>query len=149
MREHLAACGDCRRAAEAADPTLRFARPGRDRVSASEIEEILAAVRAGVSLMEAERRIGTTRRRRGLAGTAAAAVLALLTLLLPGGSARRPSSDAAEEPKVSSAATALQPAALPEETEPIRTNATVYDWNPGAGREEPRVVWIVDRGLDI
>ena len=27
--------------------------------------------------------------------------------------------------------------------------ATVYDWNPGAGREEPRVVWIVDRGLDI
>jgi hypothetical protein len=25
----------------------------------------------------------------------------------------------------------------------------VYELNPGAGREEPRVVWIVDRGLDI
>jgi len=26
-------------------------------------------------------------------------------------------------------------------------DATIYDWNPGGG--QPRVVWIVDRSLDI
>ena len=41
----------------------------------------------------------------------------------------------------------VQPAAL--ETEGVSNDATVYEWSPGAGREEPRVVWIVDRGLDI
>ncbi|MFN2386795.1 MAG: hypothetical protein ABR576_11015, partial [Thermoanaerobaculia bacterium] len=28
-------------------------------------------------------------------------------------------------------------------------DATIYDWNPGSSRNEPRVVWIVDRSLDI
>jgi hypothetical protein len=44
---------------------------------------------------------------------------------------------------------ALAPAALSDAAPPASPDATVYDWNPGAGREEPRVVWIVDRGLDI
>jgi hypothetical protein len=38
---------------------------------------------------------------------------------------------------------------VPAEAGLPSSSATVYDWNPGAGREEPRVVWIVDRGLDI
>jgi hypothetical protein len=46
-------------------------------------------------------------------------------------------------------APALLPAAVSEEPEGAPAEATVYDWSPGAGREEPRVVWIVDRGLDI
>jgi hypothetical protein len=45
-------------------------------------------------------------------------------------------------------AAAVQPAGLAAEA-PASSESTVYDWNPGAGREEPRVVWIVDRGLDI
>ncbi|MFY9550855.1 MAG: hypothetical protein WAU32_06865, partial [Thermoanaerobaculia bacterium] len=44
---------------------------------------------------------------------------------------------------------ALAAATLPAESAVPAGDATVYDWNPGAGREEPRVVWIVDRGLDI
>jgi len=150
LREHLAACADCRLAAETTDPTLRFARPSRWTESAADVEGILSAVRTGVALMEAEGRIGGTRIRRRLAGTAAAAVLALLTLLLPGSSvARRSPAGTVEEPKLSAAATGLEPAALTREAESPHSNATVYDWNPGAGREEPRVVWIVDRGLDI
>ncbi len=43
----------------------------------------------------------------------------------------------------------MQPAALAGETSVVSSDATVYDLNPGAGREEPRVMWIVDRGLDI
>jgi hypothetical protein len=29
----------------------------------------------------------------------------------------------------------------------LPADATIYDWNPGGG--QPRVVWIVDRSLDI
>jgi hypothetical protein len=28
-------------------------------------------------------------------------------------------------------------------------DATIYDFSPGAGEGEPRVVWIVDRSIDI
>lgn len=49
--------------------------------------------------------------------------------------------------------TSAVPSALPfgEAGGPAKGNlpadATIYDWNPGGGR--PRVVWIVDRSLDI
>jgi hypothetical protein len=150
LREHLEGCPECAAAATAKDPTLVFARRFEENLAAGEGERILAAVRTGMALMESERRIARTRARRrsiGLA-TAAAAVVAVCTLLLWGGSASRPDADAARvaAPAVPSA---LQPAAVPAEAGLPSSSATVYDWNPGAGREEPRVVWIVDRGLDI
>jgi hypothetical protein len=43
----------------------------------------------------------------------------------------------------------LQSAGWTEEIGTPSSDSTIYDWNPSAGREEPRVVWIVDRGLDI
>ncbi|HEY3205163.1 MAG TPA: zf-HC2 domain-containing protein [Thermoanaerobaculia bacterium] len=151
LRDHLAGCSECRGVASAHDSTLLFAGVWREEMPAAETEQILRAVRTGVSLMEAERRTGTPRAsilRRSL-GAAAAAALAVLTLLEPGGSTRPPGPGIAEAPAARPSGEAkLQPVALPGSEAP-RSNATVYDWNPGAGRGEPRVVWIVDRGLDI
>jgi hypothetical protein len=154
LREHLAACETCRDAAAAKDASLLFARPTTtEEVRPDETAEILAAVRAGVAHIETERRIAGHPGRRRSAVAAAAAAVALLALTVPGGSSRRQAEIAtapvptrvASEPAV----VGLAPAALPAETEAPPSNATIYDLNPGAGREEPRVVWIVDRGLDI
>jgi len=156
LREHLAVCAECRRAAAARDASLLLARPfGPEEVSSATAESILASVRAGVAHIETERRIGGERPvRRRAAVAAAAAVLALLAVTVPSG--RRDARVAAVAPappvptRVAEAAppAGLADAALPEEAA-SPSNATVYELNPGAGREEPRVVWIVDRGLDI
>ncbi len=74
--------------------------------------------------------------------------------MAPGGGPRVEAPLAAGRPTPAAAASegnasALQPATLMAETDGSSTEATVYEWSPGAGREEPRVVWIVDRGLDI
>jgi anti-sigma factor RsiW len=162
LREHLAACPVCRDLASAQDPTILFARPIREEIPEGERQQILAAVRTGVALMETERRIGRSSRRR-LGGAAAAAAVAALVLLSPGSGVRRsPQASLADgagtRPASAAAGVAapaaaqefvLEPAGLAEEAEPPSSHATVYDWNPGAGRGEPRVVWIVDRGLDI
>ena len=63
FREHLAGCAECRGAAVASDPTFRFARPLSDAVSEGESRDILAAVRTGVELLQAQRRLGTGSRR--------------------------------------------------------------------------------------
>jgi hypothetical protein len=90
-----------------------------------------------------------------MAGSAAAAAAALaLALLIPGGgSARRVRTAEARPAATPSAAQAAAaqplPATRPVEPAVSSSEATIYDLNPGAGREEPRVVWIVDRGLDI
>lgn len=161
LREHLAGCPACRDLASAQDPTTLFARPIREEVSQAQQEQILTAVRAGVALMQTERRIGRGSRRFGGAAAAAAAVAALV-LLIPSSQGRRSpeaSLAARTESRPAPAAgisetsgaqqSVLDPASLAEETEPTSSHATVYDLNPGAGRGEPRVVWIVDRGLDI
>jgi hypothetical protein len=158
LREHLAACAECRGLAVEKDPTFVFARAVRDEVTPEEAAKILSAVKTGVALMETEKRIRSTRRR--LAGaTAAAAAVAALVLLLPGarpggGNAAPPAGTEASlakplAPAPPSSDAALSAAALPADSAAPAGDATVYDWNPGAGREEPRVVWIVDRGLDI
>jgi hypothetical protein len=179
LREHLLACEGCRAAAAAEDPTLRFARPLSEAVSEGETREILSAVMTGVDLLKTERRIRAGRPARrlriGSAAAAAAAAVAAAVLVSSGGGilqvpamsvgarAAAPVSPApasvAVQPASSSAAsatslqpssaTALQPAAMAVADPAPSPDATVYDWNPGAGREEPRVVWIVDRGLDI
>ncbi len=83
--------------------------------------------------------------------------MALLVLTMPGG-AFRPEPRVAVLPASAPVPTrtasgspdaGLEPVALPAEAAAPASNATVYDLNPGAGRKEPRVVWIVDRGLDI
>ncbi len=155
LREHLAGCGACRDAAAAKDASFVFARPTPpEEVSAGEAAGILAAVRTGVAHIETERRIAGGRGRRRPAVAAAAAAVALLALLVPGSPARRAAEVAAVPvptrvaPEPASVA-GIAPAALPADAEAPPSHATVYDLNPGAGREEPRVVWIVDRGLDI
>ena len=158
LREHLAACAECRDLAVEKDPTFVFARPVHDEVTPEETARILSAVKTGVALMETEKRIRRTRRRLA-GGTAAAAAVAALVLLLPGarhgtGTSAAPSGTQASLPAKPPASSplssdaALSAAALPADSAPAG-DATVYDWNPGAGQEEPRVVWIVDRGLDI
>jgi hypothetical protein len=115
--------------------------------------------------MKAERRIALRPRRRLIGPAAAAAVTALL-FWTAGWRAPRsaqtfdgPVAAAAPSsfekpmpagPLPETTATAgLRPAGLAGDIAPASSDATIYDWNPGAGREEPRVVWIVDRGLDI
>ena len=109
----------------------------------------------GVALRRTEQKLGASRRR--IAGGAAAAAAAIaLAVLIPsgGGSAHSVATAAARPPAGPSAsleASAAQPlqSARPVEPAVSSSEATIYDLNPGAGREEPRVVWIVDRGLDI
>ena len=157
LREHLTTCAGCLAAAAEKDASFLFARPMAEDVAPDETARILAGVRAGVGHIETERRVATATRRR-FVGVAAAAAVALLVLTIPGGSdARRetgiaalpapvPSPVDSEQAAVSSG---IAPAGLPAEAAAPSTGATVYDLNPGAGRGEPRVVWIVDRGLDI
>jgi hypothetical protein len=169
LREHLRGCDACRAAAVAEDPTFRFARSLNETVSEGESREILSAVMTGVDLLRTERRIRDARPSRRLRiGSAAAAAVAAAVLVSSGwgilqspmptaGGVSAPASPASPtsasvQPTSSSAhtdATALKPAAMSEEAPAPSSDAIVYDWNPGAGREEPRVVWIVDRGLDI
>ena len=157
LREHLTACAGCLAAAAEKDASFLFARPMPEDVAPDETARILAGVRAGVGHIETGRRIAMATRRR-FAGVAAAAAVALLVLTIPGGSdARRepeiaalpapaPSPADSDQAAVSSG---IAPAGLPAEAAAPPSGATVYDLNPGAGRGEPRVVWIVDRGLDI
>ena len=157
LREHLTACAGCLAAAAEKDASFLFARPMPEDVAPDETARILAGVRAGVGHIQTERRIAMATRRR-FAGVAAAAAVALLVMTVPGGSdARRepeiaalpapaPSPADSEQAAVSSG---VAPVGLPAEAAAPPPGATVYDLNPGAGRGEPRVVWIVDRGLDI
>ena len=165
VREHIAACEACREEAAAADSTLLFAgtAPVED-VSAAEMARILENVRAGVALKQAERRLARplARRRSGrgeggrrrAAAIAAAAAVALFTLALPGGLSER----AAAPPAPAAAAKAVTPGfarvsafanGSADGSAESAGTATIYEIAPGAGADEPRVVWIVDRSLDI
>jgi len=151
FREHLASCDDCRDCVVSREPSLLFTRVGRDEVSAEDVARVLAGVRTGIALREAERKLGRSRSggRRRIAAIASAAAVAAMTLLLPG-TGRLPARSAATAvaPPVETAAPGFAPAARGS-SRTFPADATIYDWNPGAGVEEPRVVWIVDRSLDI
>ena len=136
---------------------MLFARPfAAEEVPAADATRILANVRTAVAFAETERRIRSSRRKfaSAAAATAAAAAFGALLLVSPR-DGNRGVETAAVPPTpaaASGATTALQPVALATATaegDGVSTDATVYEWSPGAGREEPRVVWIVDRGLDI
>lgn len=158
LREHLAVCAECLGAAAAKDASFLFARPMSEEVAPDEAAQILRGVRTGVGHIETERRVGTPSRGRVTGAAAAAAAVALLVLTIPGGSAaRREPGIAALSAPVANPAGPSQPAMSPgvaaaglsADAAAPSEGATVYDLNPGAGRGEPRVVWIVDRGLDI
>ncbi len=159
LREHLAGCAECLAAAAAKDASFLFARPMPEDVAPDQTARILAGVRAGVGHIQTERRIAAaTRRRFAGVAAAAAAMVALLVMTVPGGSdaRREPESAALPAPAPSPAdselatiSSGIAPAGLPADAAAPASGATVYDLNPGAGQGEPRVVWIVDRGLDI
>jgi hypothetical protein len=155
VREHLRSCQPCREEASAADPLFLFAGAGTAPVPTEATAGVLAAVRAGIALKTAERRleVPTARRRAGALASAVAAVV--LTLLVPGAPARRAPRDAVATQRGPAARASCRrptgPAGeiLPKAggTKQYPADATIYDFGSGAG--EPRVVWIVDRSLDI
>jgi anti-sigma factor RsiW len=150
VREHLALCGACREAAAAADPTLLFAKtvPVED-VSGADMARILEGVRVGVALKQAERRLAKHRRpARRTAAVAAAAAVAFFTLALPGGLSRRASAPAARAAAGKSVTPGFAKASVTAPAD-AAGGATVYEISPGSGPDNPRVVWIVDRSLDI
>jgi len=161
LREHLASCEPCRAQAERADEGLLFAFAGAGDVTAEDVEQVLAGVRAGLDWRRFERRISPAPRTRGRRGfLAAAAALVAFTLAFPEISPRQTVSVPV---RVSTESVRLEPAVAPEPAAldgspaaiapaapangTVPAKATVYDWNPGSG--QPRVVWIVDRSLDI
>jgi predicted anti-sigma-YlaC factor YlaD len=156
VREHLRSCDPCREEASAVDPLFQFAGAVAAPVPADVTAGVLAAVRTGIAFKTAERRLGvpTARRRAGALACAAAAVV--LTLLVPGAPPRRASMEALAT-KGGPAARSFVPASNPAPagkilpkaggTKTYPADATIYDLSSGAG--EPRVVWIVDRSLDI
>jgi hypothetical protein len=201
VREHLASCSVCRDEAAATDPALLFAVLPAPEISDAETAKVLVAVRAGIALKAAERRIapaasgsgrtdgsGRPFRRAWMrpAMKAAAAVAAVALSWSLGPRAPSPIASTVREAPVAAVAAGAVPVAAdvsddlaatgglgplrpfaaanrstvspaagsgPDGLEPagskgnLPADATIYDWNPGGG--QPRVVWIVDRSLDI
>ena len=151
LREHLVSCAPCRDDASAIEPTVLFARVSPEDVSPEDLRRVLEGVRAGVALKETERKLasGRARRRSRIAAMASAAAVAALTLVTPGSSRSTGRPAVAARPPGASPAPGFSPAARTAPAATFPADATIYDWNPGTGTEEPRVVWIVDRSLDI
>jgi anti-sigma factor RsiW len=151
LRGHLADCVACRDDLAATEPTLLFARVSAEEVSSEDVHRVVEGVRTGVALKEAERKLarGRAQRRSRIAAIASAAAVAAMTLIMPGSSRSTVEPPIAARPPAASPARGVSPAARTAPTATFPADATIYDWNPGAGTEEPRVVWIVDRSLDI
>jgi hypothetical protein len=157
VREHLRSCGPCREEASASDPLFLFAEAGgAGPVPPGETAVVLAAVRAGIALKTAERRLEVPAARRRAGALASAAAALALTLLGPGAPARRAPADALAA-RGGPAGRSFVPVSNPVPageilpkaggTKTYPADATIYDMTSGAG--QPRVVWIVDRSLDI
>jgi anti-sigma factor RsiW len=153
VREHLAACAACRAEAASTDPVLLFAGLPAAAVSSIEVASVVASVRAGIALRQAERRIeglpvrSDVGKGRGRAlRAAAAAAVVVLTMAVPSG-LRSPDTPEGAGAVTGAPREEFSSVAGPEGAVKASAGATVYDWNPGAG--EPRVVWIVDGSLDI
>ena len=151
LRGHLVACGACRDDLASTEPALLFARVSPEEVSPEDVRRVVEGVRTGVALREAERKLarGRARRRSRVAAMASAAAVAALTLMMPGSSRSTGEPPIAARRTVSSPSPGFSPAGRTAPPATFPADATIYDWNPSAGTEEPRVVWIVDRSLDI
>lgn len=155
LRAHLVACPACRDRAIAADPTLLFGlAPAPPPLSGdAEARQVLENVRAALAVRSASRKVERAQGRQGLR---AAAVVAAATLLaLTSSTSRRPravtasASRAAARGGFQDAATkVVRPGA--DESPSMPSSATIYEWNPGtASPDDPKIVWIVDRSLDL
>lgn len=152
FRDHLASCASCRGEAIASEPTLVFAVAAAPRpVADAEARAILENVKAAIAVREAGRRLenGAHRGRRPAAALGAAAILALA---FSAPLARRPSAPVAARPPapagIAGAANRIVRPGGEESSMP--TSATIYEWNPGtASPDDPKIVWIVDRSLDL
>jgi cell pole-organizing protein PopZ len=151
FRDHLSSCDACRNEVAVAEPSLLFARARPEEVSSEDVARVLAGVRTAIALRETEAKLGAarSRRRRRLAAMASAAVVAAMTLVLPGSGRRSADSVTAAAPAGPVAEPGFSPAAQHEPSGTFPADTTIYDWNPGAESPELRVVWIVDRSLDI
>lgn len=160
VREHLGLCAACREAAADRDPLLVFAAAQAASTSPEETGRVLAAVRAGIALKQAQKRLEGPAARRRVGALASAAAALAVTLLAPGAPEYRASSPssfprAEREAVKSNYVPAGNPAPAPASdilektggTGKFPAEATIYELNPGAG--QPRVVWIVDRSIDI
>ena len=159
VRGHLALCAACREAAAARDPLLVFASASAAPALPQDPGRVLAAVRAGIALRQAQERLKAPPARRRVGALASAAAALALTLLAPGAlEFRAPSASALPPAGREAAKSSVVPAANPVPSPDVfekagrgagksPTDATIYELNPGAG--QPRVVWIVDRSIDI
>jgi len=154
-RAHLASCEACRNRVIGADPTMIFAlAPTPVPVTDDrETRAILENVKAAIAIREVSRRLdGPASARHGRRAAAAVGTAALLALTLSAPLTRRPASVPAARPaapnRISNAATKIvRPGA---EDSSLPSSATIYEWNPGpASPDDPKIVWIVDRSLDL
>jgi hypothetical protein len=126
-------------------------------VSAEDSREILENVRIAIAIRQASRKIerppaGGLGVRRTAAAVAAAA---LLSLTASSPMTRRSVSSASHSPaaRPAPAPSAFARAAASSDRSDdalAPATATVYEWNPGANSpDDPKIVWIVDRSLDL
>jgi anti-sigma factor RsiW len=153
LRAHLSACPACRDRAIAADPTLIFGlAPVEVPADETEARLVLENVRAAIAMRTASRKIEATHARHGLRSAAVVAAAALLALT--SSAPRRPraaTASAARAPRngFQDAATKIvRPGG--DDSPSMPSSATIYEWNPGsASPDDPKIVWIVDRSLDL
>ena len=154
LRAHLVACPACRDRAIAADPTMLFGLAPAPAPSSGDAEarQILENVRAALAVRSASRKV---ERAHGRQGWRAAAVVAAATLLaLTSSTSRRPRAVTASASRAArggfqdAATKVVRPGA--DESPSMPSSATIYEWNPGtASPDDPKIVWIVDRSLDL
>ncbi len=154
--EHLRDCGDCRLRALDRDPSVvfRLALSPQPAVSDEESQEILENVRIAIAIRRASRKIekpslGGLGARRTAAAVAAAA---LLSLTASSPMTRRSASPVpqASSPRPSAAAFARGSAPDRSDEALAPATATIYEWNPATNSpDDPKIVWIVDRSLDL
>jgi hypothetical protein len=158
--DHVRSCADCRLRALERDPSavFRLAASPEPSVSEDETRRILENVRVAIAIREASRKIeqapaGGMGMRRTAAALAAAALLSLTASSPMSRTSRRAASPARESSaREASAPSAFARAAASERSDDALApaTATVYEWNPGANSpDDPKIVWIVDRSLDL
>jgi anti-sigma factor RsiW len=160
FRGHLGTCPACRAELEGRDGSMLFARladlpeGAGFRGGSAEGAEFLAAVRRGIAIEQTRRRAAPRRvDPRWYRLAAAIGIVGLVGILA---FVSRPSSAPAPSGPTSVAAAPMAPrasVALARASAPIedldRRDARIYHLDAGGSDDDPQVVLIVDRGMDI